>query len=128
MERTKPTDATRGQSKSLDIVYNEESGTFKMLGPVLGDLRNQGFMSTVAASVPAVGCPIVAFYNTDTSTRFVQTGPTAASLSAVPTAATGICLPPNQYTLIALHAGDAFIKSSSALVVMYLVTDASNYR
>jgi len=122
--RNKPTNKIRG-IKATDITYNEQSGSQKVLGPIVGQLTNLG-------QVPAASTPmnhsiqngdLIALYNTNATTAFFAAE--NAAIPAAPTAATGICLRPNDYTIIALKDGDAFFRASGAGVIAYIVEDYS---
>lgn len=123
-DRNKPTEKIRGV-KATDITYNEQAGAVKVLGPILGSLINLGAapVASTAFTSPVKNGSILAFFNNSGSVAFIQTSD--AAIAAAPIATTGICLPPYAYTFIALKDRDAFIRSSSADVIMYYVEDYS---
>jgi hypothetical protein len=119
-KRQKPTDKVIGYT-AQDLSYNDQAGAMKVLGPVMGVLTNLGAAPTASTAMTFSNGSLIALYNTDTATQFIQTSDTA--IGSAPLATTGICLPPAQYTIIAIPAGHNFIRSSSAAVIMYLIAD-----
>ena len=120
--RAKPTNKVRG-IQAQDISYNEQTGTVKVLGPVLGMLTHKGRLAAASAQIPVYRGALLALYNLSGNTVFVKTG--EAAIGAAPDADDGICLPPHQYTVIVIPYEHSFIRSSSTDVIAYLIEDDS---
>lgn len=124
--RRKNSDKVRGVAKISDIVYNEQAGGNKVVGPILGQLTHLGVLDGTGAAFPQGKGAIIAFYNASGVTAFIRTD--TAGGGAVPTIADGIALKPDDYTMLTFENDQRFIRSSAADIVMYRIEDDSEIR
>jgi hypothetical protein len=120
--RQKPTDKTQGIAKVADVEYNEYAGAKKVLGPILGKLIPIGSASSQKSIDPG---STVAFYNINSSTKYVKIGTGTLIAPTGPT--NGIPLPPLSYTILAMGSDNAFI-SDHADVYAFEVLDDSRWQ
>ena len=71
--RSKSSDNTKGGNHALDMSYNEQSGSFKVLSHVVGKLTPLGNCSTAAIDCTKQGA-LIAVYNDSATTGFIATG------------------------------------------------------
>ena len=116
----------KGLHKAANETYNEQSGTQKVLGPVLGVLtRLFSFSSSPQAlTQPFANGGLIALYNPTASTAWLTIG-TGGTAPATPSASTGIALRPNDYTIIGTPDKTARLACDVATVVAYVVEDNS---
>jgi hypothetical protein len=119
MQRNKADTHIRGMNKTLDQTYNEQSGAFKYLGPILGCLSPLG---AADAEIKLQRGSLVAFFNSDTAVHFVAFG--SSGLAAPTDFTDGIALPPGQYTILSNGESGAAL-ADDATVYAYLIKDDS---
>lgn len=118
--RSKASNNRYGGMEALDYSFNQQAGAFKSI-PMLGKVQILG-AANVAKAVGAG--KVVALYNNSATTAFAKTGPNNVTPPAG--GADGICLKPNDYTLIALGEDEAII-ANAATVFAYLLVDDLEY-
>lgn len=108
---------------ATDYAFNQESGAVKQLGPILGKVTIMGALNT-AKQASKMG-RLIAVYNNSGSTAFAKTG--ADGTVTAPTGGTdGICLRPNDYTVIAMGT-DLYIICNAATCFGYEIVDELEY-
>ncbi len=107
---------------ATDYAFNQKAGALKQLGPILGKVLNMGALNT-AKDAGRQGA-LVAIYNNSGSTAFAKTG--NATVTAPTGGADGICLPPNEYTILALGT-DTHVITNTATCFGYIIDDELIY-
>lgn len=106
---------------ALDYSFNQYAGGFKTI-PMSGFLKPLGDASVVRKVEPG---SVIALYNNTSTTAFAKIGDNS-SLAAPTGGADGICLRPNDYTVVSVAEFNGII-ANTANVFAYLVVDDLNY-
>jgi hypothetical protein len=116
----------KGLHKAANVTYNEQSGSQKVLGPVLGVLTRIFSFSSSPAGLPApfANGGLIALYNPTANTAWLTIG-VGATAPATPSATTGIALRPNDYTIIGTPNQTSRLACDVATVVAYVIEDDS---
>jgi hypothetical protein len=116
----------KGLHKAANVTYNEQTGSQKVLGPVLGVLTRMFSFSSSPAGLPApfANGGLIALYNPTASTAWLTIG-VGATAPATPSASTGIALRPNDYTIIGTPNQTSRLACDVATVVAYVIEDDS---
>lgn len=120
--RSKKTDNRYSNADSLDYSFNQYAGALKTL-PVTGYLKPLGAANVVLRV--ELGS-LVALYNNSASTAFAKIGD-PVGLTAPSGGADGICLRPNDYTILSVGEYNGII-ASAATVFAYLVVDDTMFQ
>lgn len=107
---------------ATDYAFNQYAGAFKQVGPILGYVKVLG-AANVMQRVDAGS--LIALYNNSNTAAFVKVGD-PATLIAPTGGADGICLRPNDYTIISVGPDQGII-ANAATVFAYLIIDDLNY-
>lgn len=107
---------------ATDYSFNQYAGGLKQVGPILGYLQVLGAANSL---LKVEAGSLIALYNNSASTAFAKVGdPT--TLTAPTGGADGICLRPNEYTIISVGPNNGLI-ASAATVFAYLIIDDLKY-
>lgn len=121
MRRSKDSKDISNGIESMGLAFVQESGAVKVQG-MLGKLIPKG---SAVSAVDMVGTgKTVALFNASATVAFVKTG--TLGVSAPTGGVDGICLKPNDYTVIAMGL-DTHVIASTATVFVYEVRDESVY-
>lgn len=107
---------------ATDYSFNQYAGGLKVVGPIVGYLQVLGAANTLKRVETG---SVIALYNNSGTAAFVKIGD-PATLTAPTGGADGICLKPNDYTIISVGPNQGLI-ASAATVFAYLVVDDLNY-
>lgn len=107
---------------ATDYAFNQYAGGFKQVGPILGHVKILGAANSL---LRVEAGSLIALYNNSATTAFAKVGD-PATLTAPTGGADGICLRPNEYTIISVGPNNGII-ANAATVFAYLIIDDLNY-
>jgi hypothetical protein len=115
--RSKSSENRYSGADAQDYSFNQYAGGFKTI-PMSGFLKPLGAANTVVRIDPG---SIIALYNDSATTAFAKIGDNS-SLTPPTGGADGVCLRPNDYTVLSVAEFNGII-SNSANVFAYLLVD-----
>jgi hypothetical protein len=107
---------------ATDYSFNQYAGGLKVVGPILGHVQVLGAANTL---LRVEAGSLIALYNSTGTTAFAKIGD-PATLTAPTGGADGVCLKPNDYTIISVGPNQGIIANVNT-VFAYLIVDDLKY-